>query len=201
MILPPIIGISSGDGRLDPILAAIDAGLPALILREPCLSARDAQRFVAALHPLLKENLIIHRKTSGADGFGLPIHLPGGVSPAPYISDARHVGVSAHSIAALQTAQDAGCAYATYSPVYSPTSKPEDRRPTLGIAGFAAGAAAVTIPVVALGGINAERAVNCFRAGAAAVAGIGAFFQPKEIRRLIAAGKRNVKWRSGVDAV
>lgn len=166
------------------MLGAVRAGLPGLILREPTLSAQHARRMIAALQDALGERLIVHLKTAGALESGQPLHLPGSVDPAAYVGRVP-VGLSAHSIEALRMAHAAGCAYATYSPVFSPTSKPTDRRPTLGVAGLAAGVAAVPMPVVALGGINAQRARDCFSAGAAAVAGISAFFDETSIREMM----------------
>lgn len=82
-----------------------------------------------------------------------------------------------HSLEDVLRAQDEGFDMATLSPVFRPGSKPNDTRPTLGLSGLAQVCAATQLPIVALGGIEAERALRCFEAGAAGVAAIGWFHQ------------------------
>ncbi|WP_237478941.1 thiamine phosphate synthase [Lichenibacterium dinghuense] len=81
------------------------------------------------------------------------------------------VGVSAHSLADLRAARDAGADYATLSPVFPSRSKP-GYGPALGLDGLRA-AAAVGLPVLALGGITAGMAGGCLEAGAAGAAVMG----------------------------
>jgi thiamine-phosphate pyrophosphorylase len=87
-------------------------------------------------------------------------------------------GASCHDEAELERAASAGCDYALISPVFSPRSKPGDRRSTLQLRGLADLASRSALPVVALGGIDSERTGPCIRAGAAAVATIGGLFPP-----------------------
>ena len=55
-------------------------------------------------------------------------------------------------------AEDAGADYVLLSPVFRPTSKPEDDRPTLGLEGLEAAQRRLGIPVFALGGITPANA-------------------------------------------
>lgn len=82
-----------------------------------------------------------------------------------------------HSLEDVLRAQDEGFDMATLSPVFRPGSKPGDTRPTLGLPGLTRICARAQIPIVALGGIEAQRALRCFEAGAAGVAAIGWFHQ------------------------
>lgn len=94
------------------------------------------------------------------------------------VAAARHrlgsralIGVSAHSPAESVAAQAAGADYATLSPIFASASKP-GYGPALGLEVLRA-ASASGLPVLALGGIQAETARACIEAGAAAVAVMG----------------------------
>ncbi len=81
------------------------------------------------------------------------------------------LGVSAHAADEIARAAAAGANYAQLAPIFAPTSKPASRAP-LGLAALEA-AARFGVPVLAQGGIDAERAAACVRAGAAGVAVTG----------------------------
>jgi thiamine-phosphate pyrophosphorylase len=63
--------------------------------------------------------------------------------------------------------------YVGAGPVWSTPSKP-DADPPIGLAGLREICAAVDVPVVAIGGVDASNAADCIRAGAAGVAVIRA---------------------------
>jgi thiamine-phosphate diphosphorylase len=73
--------------------------------------------------------------------------------------------------------EDAGADYLGVGPVWETPSK-VDAAPPLGLAGLRGVCAAVSKPVVAIGGIDAENAADCIRAGAAGVAVIRAATDP-----------------------
>ncbi len=81
------------------------------------------------------------------------------------------IGVSAHGAPEVAAAKAAGADYVTLSPIYPTQSKP-GYGPALGI-GAIAQAAQSELPVLALGGVTAERAAACVRAGAAGIAVMG----------------------------
>jgi len=70
-------------------------------------------------------------------------------------------------------AADEGADYLVFGPVFETASHPG--RPARGLEALAEVAAAVPIPVLAIGGIDAERARACREAGAAGFAAIGYF--------------------------
>lgn len=82
------------------------------------------------------------------------------------------IGVSAHNLGDARAAQDAGANYITLSPVFATESKP-GYGPALGTGGLAALCGQVTIPVIALAGINPANAADCLDAGAAGIAVMG----------------------------
>jgi thiamine-phosphate pyrophosphorylase len=87
------------------------------------------------------------------------------------LDPAALVGLSAHSVADVADAHAAGADYVTLSPIYQSPSKP-GYGPPLGL-GAIERAAAIGIPVLALGGISANNAAAAMNAGSAGVAVMG----------------------------
>ena len=110
----------------------------------------------------------------------LGLHLPASIDPASVPAAGRGLRSAAcHDAAELQRAAAAGVDFVLLSPVFSPGSKPDDRRPTLGLEGLHRLAEGAAVPVLALGGIDARCAPAVLRSGlVAGVAGISAFFTP-----------------------
>ncbi len=106
------------------------------------------------------------------------VHLPSGsiaasewrqITPAGFL-----IGVSCHSLDGVVMAEREGADYVAFGPVFAPLSKTSDLTPR-GLEELGRVARAVTIPVLALGGITWENAASCVAAGAAGVAGITMF--------------------------
>jgi thiamine-phosphate pyrophosphorylase len=81
------------------------------------------------------------------------------------------------SVSTLEQALAADADYLGAGPVWETPSK-RDADPPLGLDGLRELCAAVVIPVVAIGGIDASNAAGCIRAGAAGVAVIRAATDP-----------------------
>ncbi len=84
------------------------------------------------------------------------------------------VGVSCHSLGASLGAARAGADYIYFSPIFNTPSK-ANYGPPQGLGRLATICRAVTIPVIAIGGISPENAESCLQAGAAGVAAIRMF--------------------------
>ena len=83
------------------------------------------------------------------------------------------LGLSASDVGQALRAEQAGADYIGAGPVWATPSKPDAEAP-IGLDGLAEIAAAVEIPVVAIGGIDESNAVACIEAGAEGVAVIRA---------------------------
>jgi thiamine-phosphate pyrophosphorylase len=83
------------------------------------------------------------------------------------------LGLSAASLDEARDAELRGADYVGAGPVWETPSK-TDADPAIGLDGLRAICAAVDVPVVAIGGIDAANAADCIRAGAAGVAVIRA---------------------------
>jgi len=179
------------DRRLQPDLAAhavralahLPPGRVLVQLREKDLGGRELLRLshalVAACHAA-GQRLVVNDRldvalASGADG----VHLPAAGIPA---SDARRllgpgalVGVSCHSADEVRRARDAGASFASVSPIYDTPSK-RAYGPPVGLAVLRE-AAALGLPVIALGGITPARVPEVIAAGAQGVAAIRAWLE------------------------
>ena len=82
------------------------------------------------------------------------------------------VGVSTHNLGQAVAAAGAGADYIGFGPVFPTTSKAQPD-PVVGLVGLAAVCKAVSVPVVAIGGITRARIAAVVDAGAAAAAVIG----------------------------
>jgi thiamine-phosphate pyrophosphorylase len=78
------------------------------------------------------------------------------------------LGLSAASVEEAKAAERAGAAYIGAGPVWATPSK-ADADPPIGLDGLREICAAVRVPVVAIGGIDASNAADCIRAGAAGI--------------------------------
>jgi thiamine-phosphate pyrophosphorylase len=84
------------------------------------------------------------------------------------------VGVSCHGLEDVREAERAGATYVFFGPVFDTPSK-QAFGPSQGVQRLAEVCAAVRIPVIAIGGVNAENAPTCLRAGASGIAAIRMF--------------------------
>jgi thiamine-phosphate pyrophosphorylase len=158
--------------------ALVAAGADGLLLRVIAEEAPEVSAWLAALDAT-GATVLVHARTPGRTHH--PRHLSA-TAGAP----AGAFGRSCHSASDLRAAAAEGASWATLSPVFPPGSKPEDRRPTLGLDGLAAACRAAPVPVLALGGVDADTAGACVAAGAWGVAGIGAFGSAEGIAAIAA---------------
>jgi thiamine-phosphate pyrophosphorylase len=164
---------------LDAIARNLAAGVDWIQIREKDLSARALFELVEAAIELPNPHaskIIVNTRADVAVAAGAAgVHLPSG-SPAPrfWRRPGFFIGVSCHSLKDVRQAEAEGADYAVFGPVFAPLSKTAGREPT-GLEGLAQAAAAVRIPVLALGGVTRENSPACISAGAAGVAGISLF--------------------------
>jgi thiamine-phosphate pyrophosphorylase len=94
------------------------------------------------------------------------------------------LGTSAAGVEEACAGEEQGAAYIGAGPVWATPSKP-DADPAIGLEGLAEICRAVSVPVVAIGGIDASNAPDCIHAGAAGVAVIRAATDAQRLRAAI----------------
>jgi thiamine-phosphate pyrophosphorylase len=94
------------------------------------------------------------------------------------------LGLSAATTEEATTGERIGAAYIGAGPVWATPTKP-DADPPIGLDGLAAICEAVSVPVVAIGGIDASNAADCLAAGAVGVAVVRAAADTRAVRSTI----------------
>lgn len=167
--------------RVAAALRGLAPGVAAVQLREKDLGGRALLLLARGLRRACDEagqRFLVNDRidvaiAAEADG----VHLPAAGIP---VAEARRllgptaiVGCSCHGLDDVKRARDQGASYATFSPIYDTPSK-RAYGPPLGVDALRE-AAAVGLPLVALGGITAANAAEVRAAGAVGVGAIRAW--------------------------
>ena len=167
---------------------AADAGVNWIQLREKDLEGAALANLACAAIESLRASgaqgeatrLLINDRVDVAWAVGAGgVHLGESAVPVGEVARARRlrgdrdflIGASCHSLEAARRAEGDGADYVFFGPVLDTPSKAAFGPPQ-GLPGLAKVCAALQIPVLAIGGINAETAAACVEAGAAGVAAI-----------------------------
>ena len=182
---------------LSQALAPGDVGdLCAVQIREKDLDDRavyDLTRVARSILPppvrLLVNGRLDIALAAGADGVHLPADGPPVAALRSRFGPDVLLGVSTHHVAEIEQALHDGADYVTFGPVY-PTPSKAGFGPPQGVEGLAR-AAAVGIPVYALGGVTLARLAEVASAGAAGVAGIRLFQPPFDLAAVLRTVRRS----------
>lgn len=177
-------------GRFLPSLLrqAVEAGLPAIQLRERDLPTRELLQLAREIHAITKPcgvPLIINDRVDLMLALDLPgVHLRSNSLPISavrrMIGRDRLIGVSTHSLAEVYDANRDGADYVVFGPIFDTPSKRPFGSP-FGLEKLAEVCRASAVPVFAIGGITAASVADVRRAGAHGVAVIGAILSRDDV--------------------
>ncbi len=164
---------------------AVDGGANVVQLREKDLPGGELYELAITLRAVLRGRalFLVNERVdvalaSGADGVHLPERGLPGKAIREIVGEACIIGRSVHGVEAALRAEQDGADFVEAGNVYETASKPG--APAAGVDLVRAVAEAVRIPVVAVGGITAERAAEVIAAGADGVAVIGAIMDGED---------------------
>jgi thiamine-phosphate pyrophosphorylase len=173
--------LSQGRSHLECARAAVEGGADVVQLRDKRMSAREllgAAEAIRANTAGTKTLFLVNDRfdialAAGADGVhlgqdDLPVSAARRCVPASFV-----IGVSVGSVEEALRAERAGADYVAVSPVFATGSK-ADAGPGHGLATVEAVRSAVSVPVLAIGGIGPSNAAAVIRAGADGCAVISA---------------------------
>jgi thiamine-phosphate pyrophosphorylase len=197
---PPLLVISDRSQATRPLPeiaeAAFRGGCRWFSLREkdlPAAERLDLLRALVALGVRFGATIAAHEDIDAVTACGAGgVHLPGGGDPASARRrlPAALVGVSAHTPEEAAAQLNAGADYVTLSPIFLTASKP-GYGPAVGLDTLASACRLSPGPVVALGGIDAEKITACLAAGAGGIAVMGEIMRAADpestVRALLAA--------------
>ena len=205
MPLPPIVcvitrvrGLTGSPERLallGRLHAAASAGAAFIQVRERQLSDRSLVQFVRELIDRTRDTacrVIVNDRpdiaiAAGAAGVHLKDRSLAAADVRRIAPDGFIIGRSVHSEDDAEATEAAGgCDYLLFGTVFPSASKPDDH-PIAGIDALKRVCARVSLPVLAIGGINASRAQSVAAAGAAGAAAISLFAEASDMAATVSA--------------
>ena len=180
-------GFSIGRGHEEVVLAAIRGGAGVVQLREKALSLKDIYPVALRLRDITRDAGVVFIVNDSvelamaveADGVYLGQgDMPVGIA-RKLLGEGRLIGISTHSLEEALTAEADGADYIGFGPIYKTSTK--DSGTPKGPEGLRAIREKINIPIVAIGGIDAENASAVIQAGADAVAVISAVTAVEDI--------------------
>ena len=175
-------------GHLEVARAALEGGATMIQFREKDLAGGALLALAEALRDLARAygaTFIVNDRVdialaSGADG----VHLGNEDMPIavarPILGAEAVIGASVDNVRAAQEAEAAGASYLGVGPVY-PTGSKADAGAAIGVGRIGKIASAVSIPVLAIGGLTCDNVHTAIEAGADGIAVISAVAEAEDM--------------------
>ncbi|HEV7216373.1 MAG TPA: thiamine phosphate synthase [Chloroflexota bacterium] len=182
--------------------AAVDGGVDVVQVRAKAASpdtlvalVRQVRAVVAGRVPVIVNGTVATALAAGADGVQLPEGHSDLGRARQVLGPTAYVGASVHGAGAARLAEQAGVTSITFGHIYATRSHPDE--PARGLDALKEVIAAVAIPVIAIGGIDARRVPDVIATGAAGVAVISAVVDAGDPREAVRALRAALDRREG----
>jgi thiamine-phosphate pyrophosphorylase len=169
---------------IEPVLRSPSSHRVAVLVRDKLAPQSQVAEMLQILKPMAQvvgAKLLVHTHVNLALELGLDgVHVASDIKleqVKSHLLPNMLLGTSRHAQDALDEADIGLADYATISPIFSPTSKPNDTRETLSIAGLESCVERSVRPLVALGGMRPGRVAGVMERGVGAIAISGAILQ------------------------
>lgn len=175
-------------GHVEVAQAALEGGARTIQLRDPEASTWQLVAWAEKIRRLCEQYralFIVNNRLDVALAAGAwGVHLGTEDMPIPaarrILGREAVIGASVANVFEARTAQAAGATYVAVGSIYETATKP-DAGAAIGPDMLREVAEAVTIPVVAIGGVSCGRLAECRAAGASGVAVISAISQAEDM--------------------
>jgi thiamine-phosphate pyrophosphorylase len=174
---------------LDVVEAALQGGVDAVQLREKDLPVAELFALACKLGELCRHygaRLLINDRVdvatmARAGGVHLPVNSFTPPDARRLLGPAGLIGCSTHSLEEARAAADGGADFIVFGPVFDTPSK-RPFGPPVGLSALAEVTRSVSLPVLAIGGLTAERVDVARRHGARGVAVVSAILEAVDPR-------------------
>jgi len=175
------------------VAATLVAGCPWVSVREKDLPDDEQVALARMLAPMVRRHggkLSLHglpelARAANADG----VHLPAGSDPQAarkLLGPDKLIGVSIHTVTEAEAIDPASVDYAIAGPAFETASKP-GYGPEIGRRGLAEIARAARVPIIAIGGLTANRAAEVLASGPVGIAVMGGVMRAADPARVMRA--------------
>jgi thiamine-phosphate pyrophosphorylase len=180
---------TGGRRLLDVVEAALQGGVEMVQLREKDLPVAELLDLACALRQRCRHygaRLLVNDRAdvalaAKADGVHVPVHSFTPADARRLLGPAALIGCSTHSLAEARAAADGGADFIVFGPVFDTPSK-RAFGPPVGLSALAEVTREVSLPVLAIGGISAERIETVRKHGARGVAVVAAILEAGDPR-------------------
>jgi len=182
--------LSRGKATIEIVKAGVTGGVTCVQLREKNCSTRKFIKEALSVKKYLKKHnipLIINDRVDVAQAIGADgVHL--GQTDMPLtmakdiLKDSMIIGISVESLEDAIRAEKDGADYIGISPIFATPTK-TDTAPPLGLEGLKEISRAVSLPKVAIGGLNKENAGEVILNGANGIAVVSAIVSADDPRK------------------
>ena len=183
-------GLSRGRSTLEIVKAGVTGGVTCVQLREKKCSTRKFIKEALSVKEYLKQNnipLIVNDRVDVAQAIGADgVHLGQTDMPLTMAKDilkgSMIIGISAESVEDAIRAEKDGADYIGVSPIFATPTKTDTAMP-LGLEGVEEIGKAVSLPKVAIGGLNRKNAGEVILNGADGIAVVSAIVSADDPRK------------------